>query len=266
MQRYIELDSFTAVGAGETANLVLANGPRYDEIYLETNQASKIEKVVLKLNAVEVFSLSHAELEMMRGYDGLPGEAEFITLPMALMNAVLLDSREYTGLATGPGDNVVLEVTFKSDAVNPRLKAFANVSAHAGGRVWVRRFVRNTIPVAAEGEVDFTSMLKGPNIKVMRMFFKNPNIDKLEIKQDLRTVFELTDKRNDFLLKTEGKTVPSGYFVFDTTKRGFPLRDAMETAFQNLNFRLTVGAGGSQNIPVLIEQLEAVEVRDWRNR
>ena len=264
MQRYIELDSFTAVGAGEVANLVLANGVRYDEIHLESNQTAEIEYVRLTLNAIEIFRLKRGELDMLEDYDGRTRTGGYISIPLAMVQANLLDSQLVSGLVTGPDDNVVLEVKFSDAAVAPKLKAFANVSAHAGYRDLVRRFVKYTIPVAAEGEVDFTSIVKGP--RVLRMYFKSAYVDKLEIKQDMRTVYELTKARNEFLLKRAGKSLIADYFVFDSIKRDFPVIDAMPTAFQNLNFRLTVGAGGAQNIEVLVEQLEKIEPRDWRTK
>jgi hypothetical protein len=265
MQRYIELDSFTAVGAGEVANLVLANGVRYDEIYLETNQPNKIEYVRLTLNAIELFRLTKAELDMLDTHDGIPSSSSYVSIPLAMTQANLLDSQLITGLVTGAGDNVVLEVKFAADAASPTLKAFANVSAHGGVRQVVRRFVKYTIPVAAEGEVDFTSLVKGP--RILRMFFATNYMDKLEIIQDMRSVFKLTKARNNMLLARAGKGSISNYFVLNAVKRDFPVIDAMATGFQNLNFRLTVGAGGGgQNIAVLVEQLEQVEPRDWRTK
>ena len=264
MQRYIDLDSFTAVGPGEVANLVLANGVRYDEIYLESNQEDKIEWVRLTLNSVEIFRLTRTELNMLDTHDGLPGKSGYLSIPLAMVQANLLESQLISGLVTGGGDNVVLEVKFYNSAVSPVLKAFANVSAHDGYRNLVRRFVKYTIPVAAAGEVDFTSLVKGP--RILRMFFKSDHIDKLEIKQDMRTVYELTSDRNEMLLLRAGKGSISNTFVFDSIKRDFPVRDAMPTTFQNLNFRLTVGSGGAQNIEVLVEQLEPIEPRDWRNK
>ncbi|MDP2505639.1 major capsid protein P2 [Oceanobacter sp. 3_MG-2023] len=263
MQRYIELDSFTAVGAGEVANLVLANGVRYDEIYLETSVPNKVEYVRLTLNAIELFRLSKAELDMLDAHDAVASETGFISIPLAMVQANMLDSQLMTGLVTGSGDNVVLEVKLASDATSPTLKAFANVAAHNGVRSLVRRFVKYTIPVAAAGEVDFTSLVKGP--RIMRMFFKSSYVDKLEIIQDMRSVFKLTKARNDMLLKRAGKGDLSGYFVLNAVKRDFPVVDAMATSFQNLNFRLTVGDGGAQNIEVLVEQLEQIQPRDWRN-
>ena len=263
MQRYIKLDSFTAVGPGETANLVLANGVRYDEIHLKSNQIAEIERVTLSLNAVELWSLTREELEMFDVHNRVDSDsATHLALPLAINEAVVVETQVTTGLVTGPGDNVVLEVKFSDGAVNPTLKAFANVSAHDGVRRRVRRFVRYTVPVTAAGEIDFTSLVKGPDI--MRMFFKSGLITKLEIKQNLRTVFELEKADNDYLLERASKTVPDGYFVFNSIKRDFPVFDSMSTQYENLNFRLTVAEGGAQNIGVLVEQVDQTEMRSFR--
>lgn len=263
MQRYIKLDSFTAVAAGETANLVLNAGVRYDEIILKSNQISEIEKVTLTLNAVEIFSLKLEELQMFDEYNRVDYSSEnHISLPLSIEEAVLLDSQVATGLVTGKGDNAVLEVKFSDAAVSPTLKAIASVSAHDGVRRRVRRFVRYTVPVTAAGDIDFTSLVKGPD--VMRMFFKSPLIDKLQIIQDLRVVYELEAADNDYLLDRMYKTQPVGYFVFDSIKRNYPVYDSMSTQFQNLNFKLTVAEGGAQNISVLVEQVDQTEARDFR--
>lgn len=256
MAQLINLDSFSAVGAGETANLVLPVNPRYEQIYLETNVADKIKRVRLTLNAEEIFSLTRQELAMLQSYAGIAQESGFITLPLNFDGALMLDSQIFTGLVTGPGDNPVLEVEIAEDAAAPRLKAFAETSARGPTRDVIRRFQRYTVPVAAEGEVDFNTMVRGPGIKVLRMFFKSDAIDALEIKRDGVVIYEATKKRNDFLLKRAGKTLPEGYFVFDPTRRDFPLRECLSTTAHNLNFKLkTKGVEGAKNIDVLVEQL-----------
>ncbi len=263
MQRYIKLDSFTAVGPGETANVVLQTGSRYDEIHLKSNQIDEIERVTLTLNAVELFSLTLDELKMLDAYNRVEYESTgHISLPLGLNEAVMLDAQVATGLVTGPGDNAVLEVKFSDAAISPTLKGFANVSAHNGVRARVRRFIRYTIPVTGAGQIDFTSLVKGPD--VMRMFFKSALIEKLEIKQNDRTVFELDEADNAYLLDRAFKTAPVGYFVFDSIKRDYPVADSMSTQWQNLNFRLTVAEGGAQNISVLVEQVDQTERADWR--
>lgn len=263
MQRYIKLDSFTAVGAGETANLVLNTGVRYDEIHLKSNQIDEIEKVTLTINAVEIFSLTLEELRMFDEYNRVDFDSTtHVSLPLAIIEAVRIDSQVATGLVTGKGDNVVLEVKFSDDAVSPTLKAFANVSAHDGVRRRVRRFIRYTVPVTAAGEIDFTSLVKGPD--VMRMFFKSPLISKLQIIQNMRVVYELESADNEYLLDRAYKTTPDGYYVFDSVKRNYPVIDSMSTQFENLNFKLTVSEGGAQNISVLVEQVDQTQARDFR--
>ncbi|MEX1057042.1 MAG: major capsid protein P2, partial [Natronospirillum sp.] len=70
MQTPIKLESFSAVGAGQTANLVLAPGVTYDAVYIETNvPPAEIEQVKLELNANEIFALTGDELVMIDKYD-----------------------------------------------------------------------------------------------------------------------------------------------------------------------------------------------------
>lgn len=255
MQHPIKLESFSAVGPGSTANLVLATGLTYDAIYIETNLApAEILGVKLELNAEEIFNLTGAELVMLDQFDEV--EASFAgptyryNLPLQFESAVLADTQRTLSLALGPGDNCVLNVDIAT-GTTPVLSAFAETGADRGKRELVRKFERYTVPVAAAGTTEFFSMNKGS--RVIRMHFDSDDMEGLEIVRDRLKLYELDKARNDFLLQRAGKTPQTGYFHFDPTKRGFPIIDSFSTQAQNLVFKLSMADGG--NVPVLVERL-----------
>lgn len=257
MQHPIKLESFSAVGAGQSANLVLATGLTYDAVYIETNLApADILGVKLELNAVEIFNLTGAELVMLDQFDevetSFAGPVYRYNLPLQFESAILADTQRTLSLALGPGDNCVLNVDIAPGASSPVLAAFAETGPDRGRRELVRKFERYTVPVAAAGTTEFFSMNKGS--RVIRMHFSSADMTGLEIVRDRLKLYELDKARNDFLLQRAGKTPQTGYFHFDPTKRGFPIIDSFSTAAQNLVFKLSMDAGG--NVPVLVERLE----------
>jgi hypothetical protein len=250
----IKLNSFSGVGAGQTASLVLSNGPFYQDIYLKTGVAiAHIESVKLKLNTVELFDLSGTQLRMLQDYYDIPVTAGFFTLPISASHSPELARRLSTGLATFSGDNLVLEVKISADATAPTLEAFADVRANPGYRPFVRRFLPFTIPAAGAGESQFTSFTKGP--RIMSAYFQKDDMTKLVIERDKNTLFELEKDANDFLLKREGRKPQTGYYHWDATRMDYPIDEAFVTASQDLAFKVTVDSGG--NIPVLFDCIDS---------
>jgi hypothetical protein len=250
----LKLNSFSGVGAGQTASLVLSNGPFYQDIYLKTNVSiANIESVKLKLNTVELFDLTGTQLRMMQAYYNIPVKAGFFTLPISASHSPELQRRLSTGLATFAGDNLVLEVKIAAGAIAPTIEAFADVRANPGFRPFVRRFLPFTIPAAGAGESQFTSFTKGP--RIMAAYFNKADMTKLVIERDKNTLFELESDANNFLLEREGRIPQAGYFHFDPTRMDYPIDEAFVTASQDLSFKVTVGTGG--NIPVIFDCIDS---------
>lgn len=250
----IKLNSFSGVGAGQTASLVLENGPYYQDIYLKTNVTpEQIESVKLKLNTVELFDLSGTQLRMLDTYYQKTISTGYFPLPISASYAGELKRRLQTGIATFPGDNLVLEVKIASAATAPTLEAFAEVRNNPGVRPFVRRMLPNTIPAAAAGEAQFTSFTKGP--RIMAAHFLKSDMDSLIIERDKQILFELDKVANNMILKREGRTPQSNYFHFDPARHDYPVDEAMVTVSQALAFKVNVGSGG--NIPVLFDVLDA---------
>lgn len=256
----LKLNSFSAVGAGQTANLVLENGPYYQDIYLKySGSASEIESVKLKLNTVSLFELSGTQLNMLADYYGYHRELNYFALPLSCIQSNELKRRLQTGIATFAGDNLVLEVKIAATATNPELEAFAEVRPNPGIRPVVRRFMPYTIPANGAGVCQFTSFDKNQTGQSPRIvaahFFKDGNdINSLEIKRDKTVLHEMEKAHNDFILKREGRTPQAKYYHFDPTRVDYPVEEAMATASQSLEFKFDVGSAG--NILGLIEVLD----------
>ena len=267
MRPIIELNSFSAVAAGQTANLVLDPGVTYDQIYLEVPHQDDIEKVTMKLNAEEIFSLTPDEIYHIQFRNnpkamkiGFATLKKYIVLPMQLLGAKYDGTQRMTGLVLGPGDNCVIDVKISSTATAPTLSAFAETRAFPGQRQLVRKFERYTVPVAAAGEVNFTSLQRGS--RIVSMYFKSTaGINGLEVVRDGVKVWHANHLRSLLVnnmygvdVEFEGETFQ---YVFDPVREGFPLKDAMSTAANSLNFK--IDAAGADNIEIIVERLEPMK-------
>ncbi|GGX52299.1 major capsid protein P2 [Saccharospirillum salsuginis] len=266
MQNVIKLESFSAVGAGETANLVLSPGVTYDGIYLETNvPPAQINSVRLELNAEQIFDLSGTELKMLDDYEekgiAFAGPTYRYALPIQMEEAISAQSERFTSLVIGPGDNCVINVEIDGTATAPTLKAFAETSPFREVREVVRKFERYTVPVAAAGIAEFYSIQRGD--RVLRMHFKTGDMNGLEVVRNRLKVFEIDSGRNDYLLTREHRTPQTGYFHFDPIKGGYPRLDSFVTAADQLTFKLDMAASG--NVEILVERISAKQARDWRS-
>ncbi|MFQ3229713.1 major capsid protein P2 [Reinekea sp.] len=262
MRNIIELNSFSAVGPGQTANLVIEPGVTYDSIYIESALKADIEHITLKLNGEEILPrMTVAEIEAIqyrKGHRPVDQTNEYVELPLQLRDALYDGTQRVTGLVVGPGDNCVLDVKIKSSAVAPVLSAFSETRGFPGMRSVVRKFERLTVPSAAAGKVDFTSMQRGS--RLLKVYFMAPfAINGLEIIRDSAKVWELSKDRARLIHGSYGADCDvddtAGIkYVFDPVREGFPLKDAFSTQANALNFKIETGGAG--NIEVLIERLE----------
>ena len=296
MRPITKLNYFSAVQAGQTANLVLDPGATYDQIYIKANNIfSDIEKITLKLNAEEIFSLTPAEIQAILfrkdqimameyslaskfGPDGDGGHFDIdnhrintvLPLPLQLLDSVYDGTQRLTGLVLGPGDNCVIDVKLRQSPNTPTLEAYAETRAFPGVRQVVRKFERYTVPIAAAGEVNFTSILRGS--RVLRMYFKTTSpagnsIEALQIKRDGVEIWDVKKSDNEFVnwfydASNFIETEIGGFdYVLDCVREGFPLKDAMSTQSNAMNFK--IACSGADNIEIIVERLEPM-ARSWQ--
>jgi hypothetical protein len=249
----LKMNNFSAVGAGQTANLQLATGSFYQELYLETDALAADLKVTLTLNSIKLFELTGTELNMLSDYYGIAKTAGYFSLPISSSHTPELGRRIQTGLNTFGSDNLVMDVEIKTGSQLSRLECFAEVRENSGSRGFVRRFHTFSQQVSAAGEVDFTNMDK--KIRIMAAHFASPDMAGLKIERDKRILFELSKGRNNFVLKREKRMPQTGYFHFDPTRGNHPVAEAMITQSQDLNFKLEMSAGG-QIVRILVDCLD----------
>jgi len=197
--------------------------------------------------------LSATQLRMLNDYYGLTSTAGYYSLPLSCAHVPELARRLQTGLATFPGDNLVIEVKIAAGATNPTLEAFAEVRNNPGVRPFVRRFMPYTIQASAAGGVEFTSFDKGP--RVIAAHFSKSDISEVKIERDKQVLFEMDADANKFVLKREGRMPQANYFHIDPTRVDYPIDESMVTKSASLAFKLNVDSGGS--IPVLFDVLDA---------
>ncbi|TXR52061.1 major capsid protein P2 [Reinekea thalattae] len=268
MRPIIELNSFSAVAAGQTANLVLDKNVKYDQIYLQVADVADIEWIKLRLNTSDILpSLTPSEISAINYRKGnVPKNqsGSYIALPMQMLDAVLADSQRVTGLPVGDTDDCILQVKLKSDATAPTLSAFAEVSPFTGSRGVVRLFERYTVPASSAGLVNWTNLERGS--RVARMYFSGPTIEHVTIKRDMTEIWDLGKDQTRMIHGVYGAdcTVDdaAGFsYVFDAMREGFPIKDSLVTSNGNIKVDITVAAAGT--IDVLVERLTTQFATTW---
>ena len=252
------LNSFSAVGAGERANVRLpsANGLRYDEIHLESNVApADIERVTVTVNADVLVDITGTELRMREAYFGNVAVTNMYTLSFREPMARTMGGTDLTSLVTQNGDNIVVEVDLASSVTNPTLKAYAITSASPVGRQVVMRIRKQSFTPSATGEQEYTTMNRGPNIKRVHIGGAAGDLDKVTIERNQAVIYELTRARNEYLLGRDGLVPQSGYFHVDPISSGFALDDMLPTLAQSFVWKFNVTTVGS--LPLLAETVEA---------
>lgn len=166
------------------------------------------------------------------------------------------DAEEVTALGTGspedpnPVSTLQLEIDVAAAATGATLSVQAEQSSaqNSGLVKLVRQFTYNA---GAAGEFEISDLPKGDLIS--RIWFKNSDIDNVEIERDSFTVFDRSSAVNDFRLAVDGfRTAPTGFLV-DFGEAGFGANALATAGVQDLRFKLEMAASGS--IPVVVEYL-----------
>lgn len=263
MPNLSKLNSFTGVGYGEKATLVLPVGPTIEEIFLETNlEAAQIQRVSVTLNGDEIYILDGDELLMLEAYKELSNVSGWFVIPFADITGKTKNGVRYTGLVTERGDNITLDVEIKdnanSQAPNVKLQAHATLAPPQPVRVVVPRIRKKTMQATAAGENEFLNLTTNPLLYVRRMHFKHGSVNGLKIYRDSLKVHESTLALAKFQAKRNDKTWQSGYYHFDPIQRGFFINEAFETEHHS-ELKFTVNTTEPcGTIPILVESVEVV--------
>lgn len=251
-----KLKAFVGVVAGEKASLDIKGGATIHEIRLRTNlTAAQMESVVVNLNGDPIYNLTGADLDMLEAYrkryktDGI-----FVINFADIVNASI-ESREFTALVTFPTDNITVEVQIAAGAVNPTLKASAEVSAAKAVRDFIPRKYRTSLKPGQNNNNTWDTLTRGPAIQ--RIHFEG-DISRLKWSKDRLAVWERDADENVAQLKRMERAPQAGYYHFDAIESDFGIADLFQTADVREELVAEYDLTTVQTVPVLVEAVQKV--------
>lgn len=266
------MNAFSAVGAGERANVRLPTGDGlgYARLLFQSNLApAEIGRLTVTLNTTVLIDMTGGELVMRRKYFGLPDKSAAGLFELDLRAPVgtyhTREGRDATSIVTENGDVLSIEVAIAAGAATPTLKGYAVTFAAAqrvrGGTVALRRrtsmtIKRQSFQTVATGEVENSAMPLGPRIQRVHIGGGSGAIDHLKIERNSQVMFDSPKAINDALLEQAGRAPQGNYFHYDPTQEGYVVQDTLITASQNFIWRMNAETAGT--IPFLFERLENV--------
>lgn len=262
MDIYRPLDSFNSVGEGQTANVQLQPGPTYDELHFEYPYSavagaefdiSHFTGFRLNLNGEDIIDVTGADLVMLEAYEGNAEQPGYFTLSLVELIARTFDGANYTGLVTGKGDSISIEVDISGTgaAASVTLKGFAKTSPSRPSRDYVPKLRKTPMSASAAGDFEVTTLPRGP--RYQRIHFNKGDINKLTIERDQFKMYELTAARMDYIAKRWDRVPQAGWFHFDPIVDGYALAKNFVSQSTSLVFRFDLATAGSLN--ALIESV-----------
>lgn len=259
-----ELDDFSgANGFGKTKTLHLAPGPIYHELQLFTNvNNDQVEQVEVKVNGDAIYDITGDFLRKLEAYKKRYQGAGIFIVPFSDLTGRTQDGQHLSSLVTMPGDNITVKVKFGAatqaqiDAnFVPEIKAVAITGSAPEGivRQTIPRMYRETIDCGSTGKTSYKNFERGPRIRRLHI---EGDVERLEIKRDRKTRFELDAVQNTFGLKRDGREPQGGYFHFDPVQTGFVLADMLQTSGESFEINPTMGTAGDYE--VVFETIERV--------
>ena len=254
------LDSFSSVGASQTANITIPVGPTYDEIHVEYSGVTlaQMTGVRVGLNADDIVDVTATELVMMEGHKANAASAGNFTIPFREIMARTFFGANLTGLVTLSTDTITLEIDIAAGAAAPVLNAWAVTSPARRSRAVYPRLKRYSTTPGATGDFEFHTLPRGNRIKRIFIGGGVGVIDSLEIERTVNgnssKIWKASKLRNDYQLGRHGLVPQTGYYSFDSTYEGFISEKMLVTASQSFVLRMNVTTAGT--LPILVESLE----------
>lgn len=272
MRIYQRMPGFEGVNAGGTATAKLPIGRQFhflDLVYTGVTLAQMTEIRVLA-NGKPIHRYTATERDAMNQFLGLEGAGTpgILRIPFDRLMLRIKEGEMESALNTGNRDgdgrainSLTLEVDIAGAATNPAFTLYAEQSegrrdAGPGTILHVQRHTRNA---AGSGEFEISDLPYGgaTTMALVRTTFVTPNdrIDKIKVERGLYTIFERTTAVNEFAQKNGGgdRVPQAGYWVVDTTERGYAGEPIQVAGFSDFRYILTMSA--AEDMPVLQETL-----------
>lgn len=254
------------VGSGGNPKVFLDGGPTIETMQFDTNVAAAEFTVKVSINGDRRVEILGTELLAREAYDGKPATTGQYFLSFADAIAKTSQGEALTGLVTQPSDRVLVEVIFAATVTeeSPTLALYLETSPNRieQFRLYI---LPEDVPVTKTGKNRFPSFRRGdyPGQNFLRRFFGYGTTTHLSARQDRTSLFgdgEMPKAVNDARLKANGKTVPSGCFVYDPILKGNVINDMTDTfSVESFDFFFTTSS--TANVRALTEYVQDVRQR-----
>ena len=272
----LQLDSFSSVGYGSTAQVPLNVGAIIDGIMIKTTNVDndQIDQIRLNLSGDHIVDVTGEDLRMLDAHKGFPLANGWFYIPFADDISKSQEGNELNALVTTEKDNLTLQVKIGArkspaqDNLTPTVTGYiiqrgrpmikVNGVDQYIERTIVPRIYADYIAAGAAGEVNYKTFNVGPIVKRMHLksTVENATIDNLRIKADGLELFDMSAADNTFELQRAKMVPQSGYYHFNPIKTRLIKSDMFRTGqFRLVEFKPTVSAAG--DIRAIFETLEA---------
>jgi len=253
------LDTFSGVGYGQVASLVLPTGPTYNAIGLDMTgvQADQVEFIQLFLNGSQIVNVTGDFFHMSEGFKGKP-QADSTWIIQLLRDELRTNEGQRLGeLVTLDNDKLVLKVKIGAaragqDGV-PTIDGWSETTAAQSRRRFVPKILEDRIEIGAAGLNNFRTFAKGG--RILGMHLMTPNVSQFEVWINKLLRHRNIPNRNQRLLSRQGFIPQNGVYHFVPVASRFGALDAMRTAVNSLEFKLTMSQPG--DIDVVYELIES---------
>ncbi len=260
----ITTNSFSGVGAGQTATLELPVGDiTYDQLLLvygtataggptEVNMEAEVSEIRIKVNGIVQRTISAAELFDLNRVNGVVVADGFLPIFFAEPWRRSAQGEDVLGWGAADVDTLQIEVDIAPGAAAPTLSARVEIERVRRAMGPIVKWRRFTIQPGAAGVMNLTNLPKIDAYYRLHVFATT--ITEVKVVVDQRDVWNLTDAQARRIYADRGLAVPAAMtsVIFDLTQR---VADALPMAValgngrsrQVSEFRVdyTFSAGGS---------------------
>ncbi len=222
-------NSFSAVGAGQTATVDLNANGTYDALFLhyqtgtaggatKVNVEAEVQEIRLKVNGKVQRRFSATELNIINSSKGsryatIHGDASDVAvLPCFFAEPWRRASQGEDALAWGMADvdNFQLEIDIASGAVSPVLAVQSLWAPDKRTMGPIVKWKKYSVGVTTTGVREVTTFNKSDAYYALHC--STDDIDKIVVKLDQEIMFERTHRENGLLLAGYGGVQQSGWF------------------------------------------------------
>lgn len=266
--RVHELKQPSGVGFGGTSYLTITPGPTYQNLMIQSNCISAINRISITRNGSEIIDVTPRDLRDLEQEVKNYSEEDRLVIPFADFSLKTLTGIRETELVTNAGVEFMLNVEWGSkpadfDGDIPSLKVRAYTTDNQPIEYWRPRIIRTTWDHPSAGEIIHEYLGRSANRYIKRLFFRcdAADIEKIEILRDNSVITKMKAEDYAYDLAVCGLETPENVFVVDFTQFGFGADGKFDTeAAESLQFRITKKTAG--HIQILQQITEMIRTPD----